>query len=109
MKIEKEEKQAGDGGATSLDDEELARQLHRTISQRISCSLTPLQRKSSVKPETPPCGFSNSSGIAVRAWPRHSQTSPTEPLSQLSHSRQGVAQCLTRTPSALTPGFQGMR
>ncbi len=82
MKIEKEEKQAGDGGATSLDDEELAWQLHRTISHRISCSLTPLQRKSSVKPETPPCGFSDSSGIAVRAWPRHSQTSPTEPLSQ---------------------------
>jgi hypothetical protein len=71
MKMEKEEKQAGDGGATSLEDEELARQLHRAIksSPRISCSLTPLQRKSSVKPETPPRGFSNSSGDAVRAWP----------------------------------------
>jgi hypothetical protein len=84
MKMQKEEKQAGDGGATSLDDEELARQLQSAIniSPRISCSLTPLQRKSSIKPETPPRGFSNSSGDAVRAWPRHSQTSPTEPLSQ---------------------------
>jgi hypothetical protein len=84
LKVEKEEKPAGHLGAPSLDDEELARQLHRVInsSPRISCSLTPLRRKSSVRPETPSSGVSNSSTDAVKAWPQRSQTSPTEPLSQ---------------------------
>ncbi len=84
LKVEKEEKPTGHLGAPSLDDEGLARQLHRVInsSPRISCSLTPLQRKSSVKPETPSSGVSNSSTDAVKAWPQRSQTSPTEPLSQ---------------------------
>jgi hypothetical protein len=84
LKVEKEEKPAGHLGAPSLDDEELARQLHRVInsSPRISCSLTPLRRKSSVRPETPSSGVSNSSTDAVKAWPQCSQTSPTEPLSQ---------------------------
>jgi hypothetical protein len=72
LKVEKEEKPAGHLGAPSLDDEELARQLHRVInsSPRISCSLTPLRRKSSVRPETPSSGVSNN----------------------LSHNRQGLAQ-----------------
>ncbi|CAM6039316.1 unnamed protein product [Sphagnum compactum] len=84
LKVEKEEKPAGHLGAPSLDDEELARQLHRVInsSPRISCSLTPLRRKSSVRAETPSSGVSNSSTDAVKAWPQRSQTSPTEPLSQ---------------------------
>ncbi|CAK9206180.1 unnamed protein product [Sphagnum troendelagicum] len=85
VKVEKEEKQVGHSiGATSLDDEELARQLHRVInsSPRISCSLTPLPRKSSLKNDTPSSGVSNSSPDAARTWPRHSQTSPAEPLSQ---------------------------
>jgi hypothetical protein len=94
MKMEKEEKQAGDGGATSLEDEELARQLHRAIksSPRISCSLTPLQRKSSVKPETHSVGLVT--GVKMQLGlgldtVRHLQLSLCH---NLSHSRQGLAQ-----------------
>jgi len=83
VKVEQEEKQAGHSGATSLDDEELARQLHRVInsSPRISHNLTPPQRKSSVKPEITASGLNNTADTA-RAWPRSSQTSPSEPLLQ---------------------------
>ncbi|XP_073386871.1 uncharacterized protein [Physcomitrium patens] len=73
VKYEVEEGYGGRrGGAGSVDDGELARQLHRVInsSPRISRSMTPLRRKASVKPETPSSGVSSSSTEAVRSRPR---------------------------------------
>jgi hypothetical protein len=68
VKVEKEEKSAGHFGAASLDDEELAWQQQRVInsSPQISHSLTPVQSKPSVKPETP-C---SSADVAARGWPQ---------------------------------------
>ena len=81
IKAEREEGHPGRGaGGGSVDDEELARQLHRVInsSPRISRSLTPLRRKSSVKTDTPSSGVSNSSHEGGRPWPRTGGPSPSE-------------------------------
>jgi hypothetical protein len=82
MKYERDDGYVGRRtGAGSVDDEELARQLHRVMnsSPRISRSMTPMRRKASVKPETPSSGVSNSSAETGRARPR---TSPAEPAQE---------------------------
>ena len=82
MKYERDDGYVGRRtGGGSVDDEELARQLHRVInsSPRISRSMTPMRRKDTVKPETPSSGVSNSSAETVRVRPR---TSPAEPAQE---------------------------
>ena len=82
MKYERDDGYVGRRtGGGSVDDEELARQLHRVInsSPRISRSMTPMRRKATVKPETPSSGVSNSSAETVRVRPR---ISPAEPVQE---------------------------
>jgi hypothetical protein len=91
MKYERDDGYVGRRtGAGSVDDEELARQLHRVInsSPRISRSMTPMRRKASVKPETPSSGVSNSSAETGRARPRTSPAEPAQEQVQAQHEHE---------------------
>lgn len=68
----------------SLDDEELARQLHRAInsSPRISRGCTPLRRK----PSTKPAVIANTSHAAV-SWPRLGLSTESQPRLQMKQQQ----------------------